>query len=411
MAKTVSKTDRPRQFMKEKYRVLFIASHPVQYQSPIFRLMAQHPRLDMEVAYCSLQGAEAGHDAGFGMEVKWDVPLLDGHPWKEVPNKSPAPRLGSFWGLMNPGLWRLIRRGKFDAVVIFTGYRYASFWIAVAAVKTSRSALFLASDASEIRALDQSRWKATVKRWLWPWIFGLADMVIVPSSRSVKMMRSLDVPASGVALTPYAVNNDWWLAQAEGVDRREVRREWKIAEDAAVVLFCGKMQAWKRPQDVLRAFARANVPGAQLVYVGTGPLRAELEAEARELGVSEQVHFLGFVNQSQLPRVYRSADLLVLPSEYEAFGVVVNEAMLCGCAVAASDRAGAAHDLIETGRTGFVFPCGDTEALAGFLRETLPRKERLREMGQAARQRMETWSPRENIEGLLGAIEIACRPR
>jgi glycosyltransferase involved in cell wall biosynthesis len=162
---------------------------------------------------------------------------------------------------------------------------------------------------------------------------------------------------------------------------------------------------------VLRAFARANVPGAQLVYAGTGPLRADLEAEARELGVSGQVHFLGFVNQSQLPRVYRASDLLVLPSEYEPFGVVVNEAMLCGCAVAASDRVGAAYDLVETGRTGFVFPCGNTEALAGFLRETLLAKDRLLQMGQAARRRMETWSPRENIEALVGAVESACRPR
>jgi glycosyltransferase involved in cell wall biosynthesis len=397
--------------MKEKFRILVIASHPVQYQSPIFRLMAQHPRLDLEVAYCSLRGAEAGHDPGFGMEVKWDIPLLDGYTWKEVPNKSSAPKLQGFWGLVNPGLWRLIRRGKFDAVVIHTGYRCASFWITAAAAKISGSALLFGTDASELRAQDGSRWKETVKRRLWPWIFGLADVVIVPSSRGVELMRSLGIPPGRLVLTPYAVNNAWWLAQAERVDRKEVRREWKVAEDAAAVLFCAKLQPWKRPQDVLRAFARANVPGAQLVYAGTGPLRAELEAEARELGVSGQVHFLGFVNQSQLPRVYRAADLLVLPSEYEPFGVVVNEAMLCGCAVAASDHVGAAYDLIETGRTGFVFPGGDTEALAGFLRETLPAKERLRQMGQAARQRMETWSPRENIEALVAAVESACGPR
>jgi glycosyltransferase involved in cell wall biosynthesis len=397
--------------MKEKFRVLCIASHPVQYQSPIFHLMAQHPRLDMQVAYCSLQGAEAGHDPGFGMEVKWDIPLLDGYVWKEVPNRSLAPRLDSFWGLVNPGLWRLIRRGKFDAVVIYTGYRCASFWITVAAAKISRSALLFGTDASELRARDQRRWKETLKRWLWPRIFRLANVVIVPSSRGVGLMRSLGIPPGRVVLTPYVVDNDWWLAQSARVDRQEVRRQWQVADDAPVVLFCAKLQSWKRPQDVLRAFARASVPGAQLVYAGTGPLRADLEAEARELGVSGQVHFLGFVNQSQLPRVYRASDLLVLPSEYEPFGVVVNEAMLCGCAVAASDRVGAAYDLVETGRTGFVFPCGNTEALAGFLRETLLAKDRLLQMGQAARRRMETWSPRENIEALVGAVESACHPQ
>src|SRR5690242_11454195 len=62
---------------KDRYRVLFVATHPVQYQSPIFRRMAEHPRLHIQVAYCSLQGAEARIDPEFGVEVKWDVPLLE----------------------------------------------------------------------------------------------------------------------------------------------------------------------------------------------------------------------------------------------------------------------------------------------------------------------------------------------
>ena len=71
---------------ERKLRVLAVASHPVQYMTPIFRRMAKHPRLDLHVAYCSLRGAEAGHDPEFGTEVKWDVPLLDGYEWTQVPN-------------------------------------------------------------------------------------------------------------------------------------------------------------------------------------------------------------------------------------------------------------------------------------------------------------------------------------
>jgi glycosyltransferase involved in cell wall biosynthesis len=111
------------------------------------------------------------------------------------------------------------------------------------------------------------------------------------------------------------------------------------------------------------------------------------------LGVAHRVRFLGFVNQSRLPDVYRAADILVLPSEYEPFGVVVNEAMLCGRPVIVSDRVGAKYDLVREGETGFVYPCGDIEALAQILREVLPDRERLRKMGEAARKRMETWSP------------------
>ncbi len=394
-----------------RYRVLLVGSHPVQYAAPVFRKMAAHPQLDILVAYCSLQGAEAGVDPGFGVEVEWDVPLLQGYPWIYVPNQSPKPRLESFFGLVNPRLWQIVREGWFHAVVVFTGYAYASFWIVAAAARASRTALLFGTDAYSLQPRDGRRWKAKVKRLFWPRLFRLADMVIVPSSGSVSLMRSLGIPAERVALTPYVVDNDWWIRQAGRVDRAAVRAEWQIPEDAPVVLFCAKLQPWKRPLDVLYAFRRAELPAAWLVFAGEGPLRPRLEAEARTLGLADRVRFLGFVNQSRLPAIYRASDLSVLPSEYEPFGVVVNEAMLCGCPTAVSDCVGARFDLVRPGETGFVFPCGDVDALAAVFREVLPNRDRLRQMGEAARTRMSNWSPEQNIEALVGAIEGAVQLR
>jgi glycosyltransferase involved in cell wall biosynthesis len=119
------------------------------------------------------------------------------------------------------------------------------------------------------------------------------------------------------------------------------------------------------------------------------------------------VRFLGFVNQSQLPAVYTSADLMVLPSEYEPFAVVVNEAMCCSCPVIASDRVGAARDLVAPVRPEFVYPCGDLDALATALRSALADRAGLRATGRAALARMESWSPRENIAATVEAIERA----
>lgn len=157
----------------------------------------------------------------------------------------------------------------------------------------------------------------------------------------------------------------------------------------------------------MRAFAKAAVPGSCLVIAGDGPLRQALEDEAQSLGIAERVRFLGFVNQTQLPAVYRSSDLLVLASEYEAFGMVVNEAMLCGCPVVVSDHVGARFDLVHEGQTGFVYPAGNVEALAAILRKILPDRGRLQQMGHAARERMKDWSPRENVQAWVEAIEKA----
>src|SRR5713226_3533011 len=100
---------------ERRFKVLAVATHPVQYMAPIFRRMAQDPSLDLHVAYCSLRGAESGFDPDFQTRVQWDVSLLDGYSWTEVPNKGSG--ADTFWGLNNPALGTLIREGKFDAVL------------------------------------------------------------------------------------------------------------------------------------------------------------------------------------------------------------------------------------------------------------------------------------------------------
>jgi glycosyltransferase involved in cell wall biosynthesis len=157
--------------------------------------------------------------------------------------------------------------------------------------------------------------------------------------------------------------------------------------------------------DLLHAFARVPSVQAYLVFAGDGPLRRSLEAEAQSLQVADRVRFLGFVNQSGLPEAYCAADILALPSEYEPFGVVVNEAMLCGCCAVVSDRVGARFDLVREGETGFVYPVGDVDALARILGSLVADRSAAKRFGDAARRRMETWSPQLGIDKTIEAVE------
>jgi glycosyltransferase involved in cell wall biosynthesis len=391
---------------EQRYRVLVIASHPVQYSSPILQRMAQHPQIDLQVAYCTLRGAEPAVDPDFGAVVQWDVPLLEGYPWQEIPNKgSGGP---GFFGLYNPGLWKLIRSGHFDAVICYTGYLRSSFWIALVAARLSGSAMIFGTDASSLAPRDaRVSWKIALKKLVWPLLFRLADQVIVPSSAGQDLMRSLGIPAERITLTPYPVDNDWWTRQSQLVDRNAIRSAWGASPGTTVILFCAKLQPWKRPLDLLRAFAQAHLNDALLVFAGDGSLREQLQAEAKTLGVADRVRLLGFMNQSQLPPVYTSADLMVLPSEYEPFAVVVNEAACCGCPTAASDRVGAARDLIAPVNPSLVFPCANVPALTDVLRNAASNPQKLREAGAAARRRMDTWSPQENISATVEAIQLA----
>jgi glycosyltransferase involved in cell wall biosynthesis len=228
-----------------------------------------------------------------------------------------------------------------------------------------------------------------------------------PSTGTRDLLRSLGIPEERISLIPYVVDNDWWQAQSAKIDRNTVRASWGAGPDTAVVLFCAKLQPWKRPLDLVQAFAQANVANSLLLLAGDGPLKEELQAETARLGISDRVRFLGFVNQTQLPALYTAADVMVLPSEYDAFGVVVNEAILCGCPVIASSSVGAGRDLIAPVDPSFIYPCGDIDTLSALLRRILSDRSYLAKFRIAAGERMKTWSPREYIDATVEAVERA----
>jgi glycosyltransferase involved in cell wall biosynthesis len=390
--------------MNRRLRVLAVASHPVQYMAPIFRRLAAHEGVDLHVVYGSLRGAQAAVDRDFGTTVQWDVPLLDGYSWTHLTSGTSTLMLSR---VGHPTLWKFIREGEFDAVLSFTGYLHASFWVALAAAKFSGAAFLFGTDSASLAPRDGRSWKKTFKRLFWPSLFGLADQVIVPSTNTRDLMISLGLPEERVTLTPYCVDNDWWMGRGAQVEREAVRTSWGGGPETLVVLFCAKLQPWKRPRDLLRAFAKAALRDAILLIAGDGALHAALATEAAALGIKEKVRFLGFLNQSQLPAVYTGADLMVLPSRYEPFAVVVNEAMCCGCPVAASDRVGAARDLIAPVNERLIYRCGNLEALTEILRWAAGNREELRALRSAVVARMQSWSPEQNIAATVAAVRIA----
>jgi glycosyltransferase involved in cell wall biosynthesis len=218
---------------------------------------------------------------------------------------------------------------------------------------------------------------------------------MVTGSLAQQYLMSLGIPRRRIFLLPYAVDNNTFARvarEARGC-RGEIRRILGIPVFARVVLAVVKFVSREGILDLLQAFAKIteDVPSVWLLVVGDGPLREEV-ARFIDAYHLERVLCIGYQPYSVLPRLYAISDLFVHPAREESWGVSVNEAMACGVPVLASDRVGAAFDLVRDFQTGLIFRAGDASDLAAKLRVFLALSDEERSlMGVAAQAEVAKW--------------------
>jgi len=169
-----------------------------------------------------------------------------------------------------------------------------------------------------------------------------------------------------------------------------------------VLLHVSNFRPVKRVLDVVRIFERASrETDAVLLMVGEGPERSSAQALARRLGLTDRLRFLG--QQQAIEEIVGLADVFLLPSELESFGLSALEAMARGVPVVGSD-AGGLPEVVRHAESGYLLPVGDVEGMATRTIEILKDDERRREMGQAARQRVESLFGAERVVGQYEAV-------
>jgi len=347
-------------------RLAFVTSHPIQYYAPLFRALAQ--RLDLVVFFAHRTIASDQAKAGFGVEFEWDVNLLSGYAHTFLRNVATRPALDRFSGCDTPEIGKRLREGRFDTVLV-QGWYLKSFLQAVIAAKLQGVPVLARGDSH----LDTPRsvLKRTAKSALYPAFLRLFDAALHVGERSRIYWRRYGYPASRLFFSPHCIDAAWFAARATVQARSELRAQLGIRADAKVALFAGKLMPLKRPMDILAAAARLKAGGRELclLVAGAGLLESEMLAAARTAGIS--IHMLGFCNQSAMPKIYAAADVLILPSEQETWGLVANEALACGRPVILSEAVGSAPDLAADGSVGRVFPAGNVGALAEAIADLL----------------------------------------
>ncbi|HUY38706.1 MAG TPA: glycosyltransferase family 4 protein [Candidatus Binataceae bacterium] len=390
--------------MSSPYRVACIVTHPVQYQAPMFRYLAASPELDLTVFFLSDFSMRKYHDPGFGVALKWDVPLLEGYRSEFLPALGAIDRI-SFWRPFMRAIRSRLRAGRFDALWIH-GYAHQAMLRAIAAARSLGIKVLL---RGESHRGSESRFVLTriLKRRALPALLRRVDACLPIGARNREYYRGYGVPESKLFAMPYAVDNEFFRAGADAAraGRERLRAELGLAPGRQIILFASKLQPRKRAGNLIEACAALkSPPRPYLLIVGDGEERAALEVRAREFGLDGAIRFLGFRNQTELPRLYDLCDVFVLPSDAEPWGLVLNEVMNAAKPVIASDAVGAASDLVIEGENGFVFPVGDIGALTRALERVTISPEHAAAMGAKSLEIVARYSFEADRVGLLTAL-------
>lgn len=358
-------------------RLLYLVSHPIQYQAPLLRLIAAEPGIALRVLF--ERDTEAGYfDVGFDRHVRWDIPLRQGYDSAldaEVDLAAEIARVDVVW---------------------LHGWQGGRMRRALSLARRLGKPVLMRGENTDCAMPDGLGLRGVLKRCWLNWIFARVAGFLAIGSDNAAYYRARGIDPARIHLMPYAVDNAAFAAATpQGVDA--LRQALGLDVGRPVVLYAGKLMPRKHPHTLLQAWRQADWRGRppHLLYVGDGELRSELEGAA-----TDGVVFAGFCNQKEMPDMYALADVFVLASEREPWGLAVNEAMAAGTAVIVSDQVGAAADLVDPA-CGRIVPAGDAGILAKALVEVLGRSQNA---GRAAAAKVAGWNFAADVAGLKQAL-------
>jgi glycosyltransferase involved in cell wall biosynthesis len=393
--------------MASKIRLAYLVTHPIQYQAPLLRRIAAEPGIDLTVFFCSDFSLKSYLDPCFGKVIAWDVPLTGGYRHEILPALGRQDRL-SFWRPFNYGLARRLSKANFDVLWVH-GYNRWFHWFAMAWAKL-RGLKVLVRDEATLISASRHGLKRLAKRLFFFILRTLGDGFLAIGTLNAEYYQSYGIAPERIFRVPYAVDNRFFRDKAkEGYREREhLRQELGLEAGRPVILYASKLSQVKRGADLLEAYLKMSPdpdrePHPYLLFIGDGDQRQILEARASTVNWSS-IKFLGFKNQTELPKYYDLCDVLVLPSVFEPWGLVINEVMNAGRAVVVSDQVGCGPDLVKPGENGYVFKTGDIEGLRQALTNIVSDPQKCQALGQKSLEIIDNWGIEEDVTGLNQAL-------
>lgn len=377
-------------------KLAIVTTHPIQYYAPVFRMLYERQQLEVMVFY-SKGEEDYRYDKDFRQKVIWDIPLTEGYPFIFV--KGNKPMLDP----SNDSLCQAIAKWKPDALLIY-GWNFPGHLNVMRYFK-KKCVLFFRGDSHLLD--EKSNITTLLRRVFLKQIYKYIDFAFYVGANNKAYYIKHGLKEAQLFFAPHAIDNKRFSGEAEK-DYEQKAKTWRrslgIQDNDVVLLFAGKLEPKKAPDLLLKCIQAVNGQNQntlKLIFAGTGVLEEPLKEQA---GNDPNIFFLGFQNQSQMPIVYRLGDLYCLPSKGpgETWGLAVNEAMASSRAVLVSDKVGCSVDLVEEGKTGFVFKVESKKELKLILQKLNSVKLKL--MGEISMERIKKWSFEKQVEKIISVL-------
>lgn len=341
-------------------RICVVTPQPTPYRDPFWNAVAAQPGVELDVFYCYAKGDDRPWEIDWPFQFHAEV--LPGRAW-----------LGQHNGYWNPAILKRLRAKRYDAILL-GGYNHFTM-LAAAWYGRKRGIPYLLMCES-FHGLKRARYRGVLKKPFLRWFVGGAAGILPTGELARDYLISYGGRSDRCVFVPNSPDLDFFRKEAAQLrlKRRVLRQEFGFS-DQPVIVFVGRLIRKKGVDILLEAFRHVthNTP-CHLAIAGDGPERLRLERQAAELRIRDRVHFLGFCQPRELPRLYCAADLFVLPSRSEPWGVVVMEALASGLPVVITKLVGCYPDVINDVQVGRVVPPEDPQSLAEAIESLLTLK-------------------------------------
>lgn len=301
---------------------------------------------------------------------------------------------------------KLFSKKKYDCIHLAGwGYPFLVFMLIIA--KFKRISVTIESDTT--LHYSKSWWTRTIKKLFYPLLFSLVDIFLPGGKRQIKYLENYGVTSKKifpVQMTVDIISMRRHSSTLNDTDRLKIRERYGIQKNGVVFLYVGRLEPRKGIKDLISAFNQIKFESITLLFVGEGTLQKYIE---HSIDSNNRICYSGRLSGNELIEVYFAADVFVLPSHLEPWGLVVNEAMAMELPVIVSDRVGCIDDLVTHYETGLIIPAEHVTELKNAMEYMINTPHKRKMMGCNGAEKISDWTLENEAKKICEAWnQLAC---